>query len=35
MSTGELIAAIIVFVLSGILLVLGIRHFFEKGFLSL
>ena len=33
MSTGELIAAIIVFVLSGVLLIFGIRHFMEKGFL--
>ena len=33
MSTGELVAAIIVFVLSVILLILGIRHFREKGFL--
>ena len=33
MSIGELIIAIIVFVLSGILLVLSIRHFGEKGFL--
>ena len=33
MSTGELVAAIIDFVLSVILMVLGIRHFREKGFL--
>lgn len=33
MSIGEFIIAIIVFVLSGILLGLGIRHFGEKGFL--
>lgn len=33
MSTGELVATIIVFVLSVIMLVLGIRHFLEKGFL--
>ena len=33
METGELLAAIIVFVLSGILLALGIRHFGEKGYL--
>ena len=33
MSTGELVTAIIVFALSGVLLFLGIRHFAEKGFL--
>ena len=33
MITGELVAAIIDFVLSVILMVLGIRHFREKGFL--
>ena len=33
MSTGELVAGIIDFVLSVILMVLGIRHFREKGFL--
>ncbi len=33
MNTGEIIVAIIVFILSGILLFLGIRQFMEKGFL--
>ncbi len=33
MDTGELIAAIVIFILAGVLLVLGIRHFMEKGFL--
>ena len=33
MSTGELITAIVIFGFSGILMVLGIRHFREKGFL--
>ena len=33
MNTGELIAAIVIFILAGVLLVMGIRHFMEKGFL--
>ena len=33
MSTGELITAIILFGLSGCLMVLGIMHYMEKGFL--
>ena len=33
MSTGELITAIVILGFSGLLMVLGIRHFMEKGFL--
>ena len=33
MSTSELITAIVIFGFSGLLMVLGIRHFMEKGFL--
>ncbi len=33
MTTGELITAIIVFVFAGVLLVLAIRSFLERGFL--
>lgn len=33
MRTGEFITAVTVFGLSGFLMVLGIRHFMEKGFL--
>ena len=33
MTTAELVIAIIVFVLAGGFLVLGIRHFMERGFL--
>ena len=33
MSTGEIVITIIVYLLSGILLFLGIRQFMEKGFL--
>ncbi len=33
MSTGEFIAAIIVFIMAGILFLLGIRHFAERGVL--
>ena len=33
MSTGELITSIVIFGFSGLLMVLGIRHFMEKGFL--
>ena len=33
MSTGELITAIVILGFSGLLIVLGIRHFMEKGFL--
>ena len=33
MRTGEFITAVIIFGLSGFLMVLGITHFMEKGFL--
>ncbi len=33
MNTGELIAANVIFMLAGVLLVMGIRHFLEKGYL--
>ena len=33
MSTGELIIAIIVFAIAGLLLFIAIRHFIERGFL--
>ena len=33
MDTGELIAAIFIFVIAGVLLILSIRHFMEKGLL--
>ena len=33
MNTGKLIAAVFIFALSGLLMILGIRHYMEKGFL--
>ena len=33
MDTGELIAAVFIFAIAGVLLILGIRHFMEKGLL--
>lgn len=33
MDTGEIITAVVSFALAGVLLILGIRHFLERGFL--
>ena len=33
MKTGELVTAVVMFVLAALLLVLGVRHFLERGYL--